>query len=1270
MRFIPDGPSLPDRLLNGRDQGQVIFFCGAGVSRARAKLQDFYGLAGDVVEALGSASDSSARKLISAAKLISDAMSISPITGVGGILPADRVFALLEQEFEVADVRAKVASALRPRPDADLSAHRMMLDLARGPDGQIRLVTTNFDLLFEAAEIGVKSSTPPNLPDPRRPKDFRGIFHLHGRVDETYTHAFDNEFVLSSADFGRAYLADGWATSFVRNLLDQYQLVFVGYTADDPPVQYLLEALSRDTASRGGLYAFQAGPEDQARALWAHKGVEAIAYDGADQHAALWRTLESWAERARDPQAWVDRIIAGTAAGPEALAPFQRGQLKHIVSSSHGALRFATKTPPPPAEWLCVFDPATRYLTPARRDDGVLVDPFDIYGLDDDPRPLPTDDDGLSPTREIPPNVWDGLASSRLDQLDLPDRHTGAIRGALSSEAPRLVSRLSHLGRWIADVANQPAAIWWAAGQTKLHPDLLATIQYKFQREVSSPPPAIEMAWRYATRAWTARHQEQTPDWFELQAEIKRLGWSNGRVRSWARVLRPKLNIRRPYSARPPLIMEDREIEKLVLINIEYSKPGRGFDIPDDYVALAVSELRRSLEIAVDLETEIRGREPSRLPSITPDLEGPGEVSGRDHGIAIPFLHYVDLLRRMHSNSVSALRKEISAWRCDDQVFSLLRIWAAGNIDTMTSRAAARTILRLDDKVFWGGHSQRDLLLTLKARWANLPSIERVKIESRLRNGPPRRNGEEESTYRQRRAYLVLERLSWLAAQGCAFSFDMEEAQATLRADAPAWTESAVPRAAESLEGRSGWVHTENDPSALLSVSPTALLNAVQQLSVRDHDLFTERRPLEGLAVARPVKILRALVLASKHDEYPQSAWHTFLKSSGRAEDRPRLMISISKRIMLIDAPRLLDLFPIIVDWMSMISMRLMMHAPIIFNQLWEAVMETARAHPEIGRPTIAHSLSFDWATSALNSPIGQLAQMLMRDDGRSPGDEGFPPMWLARVSELLALPGDMRRHALVFFVHNLGWFYHHAPTWAEKHLFSALGDDSADQQAFWSGFFWSTRPINRHLFMRLKESLFQLVRRSDEKNDHTEHLAGILLANWRSYGAPEGESSVSDGEMRNSLIFGNDVFRLEVLRYLEMWSRDSPDEWRSHKLRLFHSVWPRQRLAKSAPISERLAELALCAGDDLPAIVDAIEPFLVTIRQEAHISFGFNEAEMTAIVDSHPEPVLKLFFAILSRYATEWPYGVDRAVERLATIGAVKHDERLLQLRLRMAAR
>jgi hypothetical protein len=33
MRFLAAGPDFPDELLEARDAGNVVFFCGAGISR-------------------------------------------------------------------------------------------------------------------------------------------------------------------------------------------------------------------------------------------------------------------------------------------------------------------------------------------------------------------------------------------------------------------------------------------------------------------------------------------------------------------------------------------------------------------------------------------------------------------------------------------------------------------------------------------------------------------------------------------------------------------------------------------------------------------------------------------------------------------------------------------------------------------------------------------------------------------------------------------------------------------------------------------------------------------------------------------------------------------------------------------------------------------------------------------------------------------------------------------------------------------------------------
>lgn len=172
------------------------------MSRHRAGLPDFLKLGGDVIDLLGAGEESLARKLFRRIK------ELDPIDGVGGLIATDRIFSLLEREFEQRDVRNAVACAIRPPGNPDLSAHRTLIDLSRGRDGTVRLVTTNFDLLFEAAAPTIHCSGPPDLPNPRG-AGFGGIVHLHGRVNAEYSGPGDEEFIVSSADFGRAYLSDG-----------------------------------------------------------------------------------------------------------------------------------------------------------------------------------------------------------------------------------------------------------------------------------------------------------------------------------------------------------------------------------------------------------------------------------------------------------------------------------------------------------------------------------------------------------------------------------------------------------------------------------------------------------------------------------------------------------------------------------------------------------------------------------------------------------------------------------------------------------------------------------------------------------------------------------------------------------------------------------------------------------------------------------------------------------------------------------------------------
>ena len=293
MRFLAEGPNFPDELLLARDEGRLVIFCGSGVSRAFAGLPDFFRLAKHTLDELCPSTDSPAKAAFEQMERISAQDQSSPLS-------IDRVFGLLEHEFEERDIEGAIGNALRHTSSPNLQAHKALLRLAKTPSGLTRLVTTNFDHLFELSDPTLPLYYPPSLPDPDRPHEFSGIIYLHGRLQAGHESAEGDGLVLSSSSFGNAYLAEGWATDFFVRLLDKYFVLFVGYSADDPPITYLLEGLRKKKGMLRNAYALQAARSSETSRQWAQKGIELIPYCERDNHALLWSSIDKWAERAEE----------------------------------------------------------------------------------------------------------------------------------------------------------------------------------------------------------------------------------------------------------------------------------------------------------------------------------------------------------------------------------------------------------------------------------------------------------------------------------------------------------------------------------------------------------------------------------------------------------------------------------------------------------------------------------------------------------------------------------------------------------------------------------------------------------------------------------------------------------------------------------------------------------------------------------------------------------------------------------------------------------
>lgn len=597
MRFIENGPRIPDELLIARDEGRVVFFCGSGVSIARARLPSFFGLAHKVLDRLHASDSSEARRLL----------RLQEESEIPGAFSADLIFNLLEREFDRRLLRQAVAQSLRPEPNTDLSAHKIMLALARQLDGNVQLVTTNFDRLFEQCDPRLNSFTRSNLPRLQYARDGWGIVNLHGRVTHDYAAPDSDGFVLSSAEFGDAYLAQGWGRDFVRELLDRYIAVFVGYSADDPPVRYLLQGLRRSAGDRHQIYAFQEGPADLATARWDDRGVQAIAYDPANGHAALWESLKAWSIRSKDPSAWRTKIFSMARRGPAKLAPHQRGMFAHVISTTSGALALRKVKPPMPAEWICVLDPAVRFQqsgpTNGRLGDGPVADPYARYHLDDDPPPRGRNEE-LS-NKDVPSGAWDAFQTNAEDRRELEDGHIVWARGHHSLDAPLLPPRLAALGNWIGEIALQPAAVWWAGRQSGLHPTFQHSIEQKLRSEPALADRPIYEAWRSIFAAWKelrSTHHSR----FEFQDAVRTFGWDATTVRLYIESFAPRLKIDPFYSSLLPPPRSSRfTVRTFVRTDVDYPKGIGDIVIPDGNLHDVVRLLRGNLERAIALENTV-----------------------------------------------------------------------------------------------------------------------------------------------------------------------------------------------------------------------------------------------------------------------------------------------------------------------------------------------------------------------------------------------------------------------------------------------------------------------------------------------------------------------------------------------------------------------------------------------------------------------------------------------------------------------------------------
>lgn len=1236
MRFLPDGPVLPSHLLTQRNEGNVIFFCGAGISR-RAGLPDFTGLTRKVVANLG-------------AEGARDAM----VRGDS----SDRVFSLLVREFGQSEVDREIFSELKAARKPDLSCHQIVLDLSRGTDGRPQLVTTNFDLLFEAVEKRIPRVVPPALPDLSLQPSIDGVVYLHGRLRKPEVGVASG-YVISSADFGRAYLSEGWATRFVKALRERYTIVLLGYRAEDPPMRYLLEGLNAaDGVSYDSpIYAFTQGDEGDAEEEWQDRGVTPICYPKSDGHSGLWNTLSAWAEAVRNPDEWNEKIIGIAQKRPVEVASYERGQVVELVSSKQGAKLFADAKPPPPAEWMCVFDANVRYAEPRKRswNDDEETDPLDLYGLDDDPPRPPKESNGQQVIAGFNPLDW------KHGDASYPER-TG-LRGWSAQWGHPLPERLHHLARWFGDVMDQPAAVWWAAGWKRLNPNMLWFVSRRLDQRDADLSQQATTFWRlYLESCDQGGSLDREYAWFDFQSMVGKDGWSRAALRFFERIAQPYVEFSREIFGRNYNIevdWTDLPLRKIVEAKVRVlDRHNEKISIPEDQIATVIAVVRRSLIIASSLLDDI-----DTVWWRTPTLHPTGERGESFHGRkTLYFLWIRDLFDQLAKIDINAAKLEVMQWPVNDTYFfGKLIIYAAMSRDVISAENLAAFLGTVNDKIFWDPYCQRELLFTLRKRWADFTIRQRRSIERRISKGPTRWEGEKASEFRRRRAVYSAERLLWLSLNGCLLTPVTKKTLAKLKTVDSSWSDDWARGADRPLDSRGGMVEHVTDTRGIESVPIGKILDEARSKTESRHGELRDFRPFEGLVASQPFRALAALRYALKGGEVAIDFWRALLSNWPEGTSlRLRWLAAYTLSKLPTDALEALKHYA--PRWfekhLKALAEADRVRALAIFDEI---IVTYVAAAPDCTASGIGHTSiggvvqdrSEVSVHKAINSPVGQLAEALWAlmpkkatERGPMPGDIG------ERLEMLFTASGDGGGHAACVVAMHFPWLDHWFSEWTDRVVRPMFAIDHPLSEAVWHGFAangdWPStetlKILSPHLLAVLKGETTWTLDES-EKRHWTQKM--VVLTRPENDGGPP----VSFEEARAVLVSIDDRGRGDALWMIaDIASEQST--WNTFVKPFIEKAWPRQVRFRTENVSRSFVHLIEQSGDNFPEVVRAVVSLLRPVPHLDMITYRLSKEQESGTNDfahKFPAETLMLLDALIPEDRSQRPYELGKALNAIA---------------------
>lgn len=1201
MQFISNGPDIPDALLQAQEEGRVVFFCGAGISYP-AGLPGFKGLVEQIYKLNGTTQTDIEQEAFDRGQF-------------------DATLDLLERRLpgQRLAVRRSLIKALKPKlqNDGAIDTHAALLSLARCRDDTLRLVTTNFDRVFHTAakrkHQRFQSYWAPMLPIPKNSR-WDGLVFLHGLMPAKTDDTALNRLVITSGDFGLAYLIERWAARFVTELFRNYVVCFVGYSINDPVLRYMMDALAADrmlgevTPQAWALGDCELGQEKQKTIEWEAKGVTPILYevpaDGHD-HSALHQTLHSWAETYTDGVLGKERIVVSHAlAAPSASTNQDNfvGRMLWALSDESGlpAKRFAEFNPVPTLEWLLeAFSKQHFHHSDLARYGVPPIDKVDVklrFSLIDRPAPYP-----LTPAMSL---VNFGDFGTDWDSV------------------------MTHLAAWLLRHLDDPRLVIWIAQRggnlneglrTKIERrlDYYAALErdckkaeldeIRLNAPKAIPGQVMSTLWRllFSGRVKSTRSNLNIYRWIDC---LKRDGLTTTLRFELRDLLAPQVVLTKPYGGvgEGSTTGDPTSINQLVRCELELAADhvhSALFDLTDEQWGSALPMLLEDFQgllcDALDLFHEIGEADDRSDPSYwsLPSISSHWQNRGFSDWVSL-----IELLRdawlSIHgTDSAHAIRIAITWFELPYPTFKRIALYTASQDNCISTERWVDWLLADDSWWLWSADTGREVYRLLFLQGGQLEGDMQELLESAILAGPPRemyRDDLEPDQWLNLVSHSVWLRLSKLQASGVKLGMAAAIHLKNLASAQPNWQ-----LASNESDEFSHWTSGTDDPgheeNHYIDIAPRKRHELVQWLIKPQVEwpTFYENTWRE-VCRTRFFHSLLALCDLARDGIWPTERWREALQVWSEESMVLRSWRYAAPLVLTMPDTDIQKIGHGVTWWIESASKLKTRHEAILLS-LCHRVLDTQKTSvdtPHSGSPVDK------LLANALNHPVGHVTQALLNLwFTKNPNDNDQLPTEIeSYFGSLCDVQIEQFRSGRVILGSQLIALFRVDRSWTEEYLLPLFSwNNPVEARAVWEGFLWSPR-LYQPLLIAFKSSFLECANHYSDLGEHRRQFARFL-----TYAALSHAEGYSVEDFRSAFevlpIDGLEESAQALSQALEGAADQRERYWKNRVRPFWQQVWPKSGDLPNSRIAENLAKLIIAAQANFPEALAELQSWLQPIE-------------------------------------------------------------------------